>query len=248
MPDHASAPEAPAVALLAIAAHRDDVELTCGGTLIKAARAGHRTAIIDLTQGEMGTRGSAELRRQEAERAAEIIGCSARETLGLPDAGIENTPATREMLVRAIRRFRPRIVIAPPLQGRHPDHWVAAQLIRDACFLAGLTKLAPDAPKHRPHKILHALAYRQDFVRPTFVVDISEEFEQKMAAVRCYSSQFDGEIQAGEVYPNGEPLYDIATHYTATYGSLIRTRYGEPYYTTEMMRVDDVGSLEVATF
>ena len=248
MSDHSSAPESPAVALLAIAAHRDDVELTCGGTLIGAARRGQRTAIIDLTQGEMGTRGSAELRRQEAERAAEIIGCSARETLGLPDAGIENTPATREMLVRAIRRFRPRIVIAPPLQGRHPDHWVAAQLIRDACFLAGLTKLAPDVPKHRPHKILHALAYRQDFVRPTFVVDISDEFEQKMAAVRCYGSQFDGEIQAGEVYPNGEPLYDIVTHHAATYGSLIRTRYGEPFFTTEMMRIDDVVSLEVATF
>ena len=140
------------------------------------------------------------------------------------------------------------LVIAPPLEGRHPDHWVSAQLIRDACFLAGLTKLAPEIPKHRPHKILHALAYRQDFVRPTFVVDISDEFEQKMAAVRCYSSQFDGEIQAGEVYPNGEPLYDIVTHHAATYGSLIRTRYGEPYFTTEMMRVDDVVSLEVATF
>jgi bacillithiol biosynthesis deacetylase BshB1 len=249
MPNHPSALEAPApVALLAIAAHRDDVELTCGGTLIKAAKAGHRTAIIDLTQGEMGTRGSAALRRQEAERAAEIIGCSARETLGLPDAGIVNTPETRELLVRAIRRFRPRVVIAPPLQGRHPDHWVAAQLIRDACFLAGLTKLAPEIPRHRPHKILHAIAYRQDFDRPSFVVDISDEFEQKMAAVRCYSSQFDGEIQAGEVYPNGEPLYDIVTHHAATYGSLIRTRYGEPYFTTEMMRVDDVVSLEVATF
>jgi LmbE family N-acetylglucosaminyl deacetylase len=103
-------------------------------------------------------------------------------------------------------------------------------------------------PKHRPFKILHALAYRQDFIRPTFVVDITDEFEQKMAAVRCYESQFAGEIQAGEIYPNGEPLYDIATHYSATYGALIRTRYGEPFYTTEMVRVDDVGSLEVATF
>ncbi|MDF2775592.1 MAG: Bacillithiol biosynthesis deacetylase, BshB1, partial [Geminicoccaceae bacterium] len=234
--------------ILAIAAHRDDVELTCGGTLIKAARLGQRTAILDLTQGEMGTRGSAELRRREADRAAEIIGCSARENLELPDAAIENTPRTRVALVRAIRRYRPRVVIAPPLQGRHPDHWVSAQLIRDACFLAGLAKLAPDMPKHRPFKILHALAYRQDFVRPTFVVDVTDEFEQKMAAVRCYESQFEGEIQAGEIYPNGEPLYDIATHHAATYGSLIRTRYGEPYFTTEMMRVDDVGSLEVATF
>jgi len=243
-----SASALPPVTVLAIAAHRDDVELTCGGTLIKAARLGQRTAILDLTQGEMGTRGSAELRRREADRAAEIIGCSFRENLELPDAAIENTPRTRTALARAIRRYRPRVVIAPPLEGRHPDHRVAAQLIRDASFLAGLAKLAPDVRKHRPFKILHALAYRQDFIRPTFVVDISDEFEQKMAAVRCYESQFEGEIQAGEIYPNGEPLYDIATHHAATYGSLIRTRYGEPFFTTEMMRVDDVGSLEVATF
>jgi N-acetylglucosamine malate deacetylase 1 len=236
------------VALLAIAAHRDDAELTCGGTLIKASRLGQRTAILDLTQGEMGTRGSAALRGQEAERAAELLGCSARETLGLPDAGIENTPATREALARVIRRFQPRVVIAPALEGRHPDHRVAAQLIRDACFVAGLAKIAPDVPRHRPYKIIHTLAYRQDFVRPTFVVDISDEFEQKMAAVRCYGSQFDGAIQAGEVYPTGEPLYDVVTHYGAMYGSLIRTRYGEPFFTSEMMRVDDVVSLEVATF
>jgi bacillithiol biosynthesis deacetylase BshB1 len=236
------------VSILAIAAHRDDVELTCGGTLIKAAKRGQRTAIIDLTQGEMGTRGSAQLRGAEAENAARVLGVSARETLGLPDAGIENTPATRELLARAIRRFRPRVVIAPAFEGRHPDHRVAAGLIRDACFVAGLAKVAPELPKHRPLKILHSLTYRQDFTRPTFVVDVSEEFEQKLEAIRCYSSQFDGEIQAGEVFPNGEPLYDIIRHYAATYGSLIRTRYGEPFFTTEMMRVDDVAALEVSTF
>jgi bacillithiol biosynthesis deacetylase BshB1 len=236
------------VDILAIAAHRDDVELTCGGTLIKAAKRGQRTAIVDLTQGEMGTRGSAALRAQEASSAAEVLGVSARETLGLPDAGIENSPATREALARVIRRFRPRVVIAPASDGRHPDHRVTAGLVRDACFVAGLAKIAPELPKHRPHKVLHSLTYRQDFVRPTFVVDITDEFEQKLAAVRCYSSQFDGETQAGEVFPNGEPLYDVIRHYAATYGSLIRTRYGEPYTTTEMMRIDDVVALEVATF
>ena len=236
------------VQILAIAAHRDDVELTCGGTLIKAARLGQRTAILDLTQGEMGTRGSAALRGAEADKAAELLGVCARETLGLPDAGIENTPATREALARVIRRLAPRVVIAPALEGRHPDHRVTAQLVRDACFVAGLGKVAPDVPKHRPHKIVHTLAYRQDFVRPTFVVDISAEFEQKMSAVRCYASQFDDATQAGEVYPTGEPLYDVVTHYAATYGSLIRCRYGEPFFTTEMMRVDDVGALEVSTF
>ncbi len=120
--------------------------------------------------------------------------------------------------------------------------------MRDACFVAGLARIAPDVPTHRPLKVLHALAYRQDFVRPSFVVDISDEFERKLEAIRCYGSQFDGEIQAGEVFPNGEPLYDVIRHYAATYGSLIRTRYGEPFLTTEMMRVDDVAALEVSTF
>ena len=236
------------VSILAIAAHRDDVELTCGGTLVKAARRGQRTAIVDLTQGEMGTRGSAAVRDEEASRAAEVLGCAERQTLGLPDAGVENTPATREALARVIRRLQPRVVIAPAMEGRHPDHRVTAQLVRDACFVAGLAKVAPDVPKHRPHKILHSLSFRQDFVRPSFVVDVTDEFEQKMAAVRCYASQFDGATQAGEVYPTGEPLYDVVAHHAAYYGSLIRTRYAEPFFTTEMTRVDDVTALEVSTF
>lgn len=234
--------------LLAIAAHRDDVELTCGGTLAKAVRLGHRAAILDLTQGEMGTRGSAAVRAQEAERAAAVIGVSIRENLCLPDAAIMNDPATREQLARAIRRLRPKVVIAPAREGRHPDHATTAQLVRDACFLAGIQKMAPDIPKHRPHKILHALAYRQDFVRPSFVVDITAEFDQKMQAIRCYQSQFEGVTQAGEVYPTGEPLEDVVRHYAAYYGTLIRRPYGEPFFTTEMMAVEDVVSLDVATF
>ena len=236
------------VDLLAIAAHRDDVELTCGGTLIKAARQGYRTAILDLTQGEAGTRGSAEQRAVEASRAAEVLRVSARENLGLPDAGVVNTPETRLQVAAAIRRFRPRVVIAPAPGGRHPDHIVTAQLVRDAAFVAGLAKLDPSLPNHRPHKVLHTVTYRQDFVKPTFVVDISEEFEEKLAAVRCYESQFEGVRQAGEVYPNGEPLFDVVRHHAAYYGSLIRCRYGEPFLTTETMRVDDVVTLEVATF
>jgi len=236
------------VEILAIAAHRDDIELTCGGTLIKSARQGHSTAIIDLTAGETGTRGSAELRAQEAEAAARIMGVAQRMNLGLPDAGLVNTPETRALLAIAIRKLRPRIVIAPPLQGRHPDHIVAGQLVRDACFIAGLAKIAPETPPHRPRKVIHAIAFREDHVKPTFVVDISDVFEDKMRAIRCYASQFDDAIQAGEVYPTGEPLYDVIRHQSAHYGSLIRTGFGEPFYTTETMRVDDVGALEVATF
>ncbi len=238
----------PTVDILAIAAHRDDVELTCAGTLIKAAKLGRRTAAIDLTAGELGTRGSAELRGEEASRAAAVMGLSARENLGLPDGGVVNTPETRAMLAVAIRRFQPAIVIAPSINGKHPDHTVSAQLIRDACFVAGLRKVEPDVPVFRPRKVVHCLAYREDNIKPTFVVDISDTFEQKLEAVMCYSSQFDEAIQAGEVFPNGEQLYDIIRHQAAHYGSLIRARYGEPFFTTETMRVDDIGALEVATF
>jgi bacillithiol biosynthesis deacetylase BshB1 len=234
--------------VLAIGPHRDDVELTCGGTLLKAAAQGHRTGVLDLTQGEMGTRGSAKLRAAEAEAAARVLGLTVRENLALPDAGIGNTPETRAALVQVLRRLRPTIVIGPSPVGRHPDHRLAAELIRDACFLAGIVKFAPGLPAHRPRKLLHAIAYREDFVKPTFVVDVSDVFERKLEAVRCYSSQFDGAIQAGEVMPNGEPLYDIVRHHAAHYGSLIRCRYGEPFLTLETMRVDDVTTLQVSTF
>lgn len=236
------------VDILAIAAHRDDVELTCAGALIKAAQLGRTTAVIDLTAGEMGTKGDAKSRAAEAEKAAKIMLLSARENLGLPDAGIVNTPETRELLTRAIRKFKPKIVIAPARQGRHPDHRVTAELVRDACFVSGLAKLAPDVPKHRPLKVVHCMSFRQDFEKPTFVVDISDVFEHKLEAIRCFETQFGGATQAGEVYPNGEPLYDAIRHYSAYYGSLIRTRYGEPFFTTETMRVDDVAALEVSTF
>jgi bacillithiol biosynthesis deacetylase BshB1 len=236
------------VDILAIAAHRDDVELTCGGTLIKAARQGYRTAILDLTRGETGTRGSAELRAAEASRATELLGVSARENLGFPDAAVVNTPASRVDVLRAIRRFTPRIVIAPAPGGRHPDHRVTSELVRDACFLAGLGKLEPDLAAHRPHKIIHVLTYREDPLKPTFVVDITDELERKLEAIAAYSSQFEGATRGGEVYPNGEPLLDIVRHQAAHYGSLIRTRYGEPFLTTETMRADDIVALEVATF
>ncbi len=234
--------------LLCIAPHRDDAELTCGGTLIKAVDDGYRVGVLDLTAGEMGTRGSAALREEEAARAATVMGLVERQNLGLPDAGIENTRETRERLVAAVRALQPRVVIVPAPRGRHPDHRLASELARDACFLAGIGRYVPDVPKHRPTKLLYVVTYREDPVKPSFVVDISAQFERKLEAIRCYGSQFDGLTQAGEVFPNGEPLYDIVTHKAAHYGSLIRCRYGEPFVTDETMRVDDVMSLEVSTF
>ena len=233
------------VDVLAIAAHRDDVELTCGGTLLKALDAGHRTGILDLTAGETGTRGSAELRAHEAEQAAAVLGVSERRNAGLPDAHLENTNDTRRVVVEHIRHFAPRVVILPFPVGRHPDHRVASELGRDACFLAGLAKYGAAGTAHRPFKILYAVAYREDPVKPTFVVDISPQFERKMAAIRCYASQFDGAKAAGEIFPTGQDLYSLVEVQNAHYGSLIRARYGEPFYTDETMAVDDVTALGV---
>jgi bacillithiol biosynthesis deacetylase BshB1 len=236
------------VDVLAIAAHPDDVELICGGTLIRAHMLGRSTGIIDLAAGEMASRGTPELRAKEAAKAAKVMGVAVRENLGFPDGGIQNTPETRAKLAVAIRKLKPRIVITHSQHGRHPDHPIVAQLVRDACFVAGLKKVEPKVAPHRPLKVIHALSFREDNQKPTFVVDISEAFEKKLEAIACYKSQFGEAVQAGEVYPNGEPLSDLIRHHAAHYGSLIRCRYGEPFYTTETMRVEDVASLEVATF
>jgi len=236
------------VDVLAIAAHPDDMELICGGTLIRAHMLGHSTAILDLAAGEMASRGTPELRAKEAAKAAKVMGVSVRENLGFPDGGIQNTPETRAKVAVVIRRLQPKIVITHSLHGRHPDHPIVAQLVRDACFVAGLKKIEPKIPAHRPLKVLHALSFREDNVKPTFVVDVSDAFEKKLEAIGCYESQFGDAVQAGEVYPNGEPLRDLIRHHAAHYGSLIRCRYGEPFYTTETMRVDDVALLEVSTF
>jgi bacillithiol biosynthesis deacetylase BshB1 len=233
------------VDVLAIAAHRDDVELTCAGTLARAADAGYRTAILDLTAGETATRGNAGLRAQEAERAAQVLGVSERRNAGLPDAHLQNSEDARRIVVEQIRQFAPRVVILPFAVGRHPDHRIASELGRDACFLAGLAKYQAAGTAHRPFKILYALSYREDPLKPTFVVDISPQFERKMAAIRCYASQFDGAKAAGEIFPTGQDLYSLVETQNAHYGSLIRTRYGEPFYTHETMAVDDVMTLGV---
>jgi N-acetylglucosamine malate deacetylase 1 len=233
------------VDVLAIAAHRDDVELTCAGTLLRAVDTGHRTGILDLTAGETGTRGSAELRAEEAERAAEVLGVSERRNAGLPDAHLQNTDQMRRVVVEHIRHFAPRVVILPYAVGRHPDHRRASELGRDACFLAGLAKYDAAGAPHRPFKLLYALSYREDPVKPTFVVDITPQFERKMAAIRCYASQFDGAKAAGEIFPTGQDLYSLVETQNAHYGSLIRTRYGEPFFTDETMAVDDVTALGV---
>ncbi len=231
--------------LLAIAARPDDAELTCGGTLALAVDQGYAVGIVDLVKGESGTHGSASIRGEEAERAAKALGIAARANAGLVDAHLHNSDDNRRRVISLIRRFRPRTVILPFPIGRHPDHRIASELSRDACYLAGLAKYDAPGKPHRPHKILYALAYREDPVKPTFVVDISRTMAAKMRAIRCYKSQFDGAKAAGEIFPTGQNLYELVETQSAHYGSLIRTRFGEPFFTHETVRIDDVMQLEV---
>lgn len=234
------------VDVLAIGPHPDDVELLCGGALARCADQGYRTAILDLTRGEMGTRGTPELRAEEAAAAARILGVETRANAGLPDAGITNDRETRECLVGWLRRLSPRVVILPFVRGRHPDHRVAAEVCRDACFLAGLSRFGEGRP-HRPDKILHAMAFREDPVKPTFVVDITDQFDRKMQAIRSYRSQFDGAQAAGEAFPTGQFLFDLVEVQSRHYGSLIRCGYGEPFYTEETVAIDDIAAMGVSS-
>jgi N-acetylglucosamine malate deacetylase 1 len=232
--------------LLAIAAHPDDVELTCGGTLIKSARLGRRTGIIDLTEGEMGTRGTKETRRREAAVAARILGVKHRENLGLPDAHLEIRMDYKLALARRIRALRPRTVILPYWQGRHPDHYNAAQLGYEACFLAGLKQLDIEGEAFRPFKILYATSYDYT-VRPSFVVDISREYQRRFRAIMAYNSQFrpKGKERRSKVYL---PLDRLVQHVNMTarfYGEMVGVEYAEPFLTKEVMQVEDVAGLPV---
>jgi len=232
--------------LLAIAAHPDDVELTCGGTLIKSAALGHRTGIIDLTEGEMGTRGTKETRRREAAAAARILGVKHRENLGLPDAHLEVRMDYKLALARRIRALRPRTVILPYWQGRHPDHYNASQIGYEACFLAGLKQLEIEGEAFRPFKILYATSYDYT-VRPTFVVDISREFKRRFRAIMAYNSQFrpKGEERHSKVHL---PLNRLVQHVNMTarfYGEMVGVEYAEPFVTKEVMQVEDVAALPV---
>jgi bacillithiol biosynthesis deacetylase BshB1 len=178
--------------LLAIVAHPDDAELLCAGTLIRAAEAGHRTGVLDLTGGEAGTAGTAELREREAARATEVMGLTSRHMAGLPDGALENTLEARSRVAAILRQLRPDTVILQWPESRHPDHRIASQLAYDACFIAGLTRAPIEGERFRPRKVLYAMSYREYAGKPTFVVDISDQMERKLDAVFEYASQFEG--------------------------------------------------------
>jgi LmbE family N-acetylglucosaminyl deacetylase len=260
--------------ILAIAAHRDDVEQTCGGTLLKMAELGHRTGILDLTRGEMGTRGSAEERAAEASDAAKILQVSWREALDIPDGRVENTWENRLKVARVIRGQRPRVVILPYWEGRHPDHYTASKLGYEACFLAGLAKLdieralstqhsafsqvasavasvvagerqtsAVALAPHRPFKIIYATLYFD--IRPTFVVDISEQFEARFESLMAYKSQFSDQEVGKDIFPARDEIRARIESMARFYGMLAGVTYAEPFLQKEVGLVEDVTGIPV---
>jgi len=260
--------------ILAIAAHRDDVEQTCGGTLLKMAQAGRRTGILDLTKGEMGTRGTADDRALEAADAAKILRVAWRHALDIPDGRVENTWENRLKVARVIRETRPRVVILPYWKGRHPDHYTASKLGYEACFLAGLAKLdleralgnqhsafsqvasavasvvagEPQSHRnalapHRPFKIIYATLYHD--TRPTFVVDITDQFEARFEALMAYKSQFSDQEAGKDIFPARDEIRARIESMARFYGMLAGVTYAEPFLQKEVGLVDDVTALPV---
>ena len=231
------------VDILAIAAHRDDVEQTCGGTLLVQQSLGWTTGILDLTQGEAGTRGSAAQRADEAAEAARILRVSHREALDLPDGNIENTYENRLKLAAALRRLRPRVVILPYWQGRHPDHYTTATLGYEACFIAGLSRLdVPGAP-HRPYKILYASLYAD--VRPTLVVDITPHIETRQQSLLAYRSQYGNQATGTGLFVPEEDIRERMFSTARHYGLLAGVRYAEPFIQKEVSLAHDLMALPV---
>ena len=227
--------------ILAIAAHPDDVEQTCGGTLIKMAEKGYRTGVLDLTAGDMGTRGTPEQRIEESLAAAKIMLVGHRDNLHFPDARLENTISARMTLALKIRETGARVVILPYWEGRHPDHYRTAELGYEACFLAGLKKLDEYSEPHRPYKILYSSIYAN--VTPSFVVDISAQFERRMAALLSYRSQYGGGSEGAELFPDEREIHERLGAIARFYGNLVGVKYGEPFVVKETMMVEDVVAL-----
>jgi|SRR5882724_1471279 len=236
--------------LLAIAAHPDDVELTCGGTMLKMAQRGYKTGILDLTAGEMGTRGTPEIRAKEAAAAAKILQVKWRGCLEVPDSDVQSSRQHKLRLAAMIRELRPKTVILPYWEARHPDHYHASTLGYEGCFLAGLKQLPIAGEPHRPFKILYATAFA--LIRPTFVVDITAQYETRHRAILAFASQFRREKgegrkahQKAKVFLAIDRLEDEMNQLARHCGEMIGVKYGEAFVQKELMKVDDVVKMEV---
>ena len=225
--------------VLCMMAHPDDAEIICGGTLIKLKDQGYSTGIVDFTRGEMGTRGDTETRAREASCAAEIMGVDIRINLGFPDANIKNTEENRERVIRAIREYRPHLVITHDTINRNPDHTYTSLLVRESCFTAGLIKYNTGQTPHRPNKILYCKEYYE--FKPTILVDISEQFEGKMRAVACYRSQtFNSDFKGFPTYISSDRFAADIEALFKYWGSCIHKDYAEGFRMDTPVEINDI--------
>lgn len=228
--------------VLVFAAHPDDAELSMGGTIAKMCARGLKVGIIDLTKGELGTRGSADSRKQEAQNAAAILKLTVRENLGIKDGSIKPTEDYRKVIISKIRKYQPKIIFAPYFNDRHPDHIGASQLVKEAMFFSGLPKISTEENEKiqipfRPQKLFY---YMQTYeFKPTFIVDISETFETKMKAVRAYETQFHNpESSEPETFISTPNFLKFIEARAQSFGFKIGKNYGEPFFCEEEIEFD----------
>lgn len=226
---------------LFFAAHPDDAELTSGGTIKKITASGKKAGIIDLTAGELGTRGTTELRAEEAEQAGKVLGISARENLGIPDGGIENNHTNRLKVITAIRKYRPKIIFFPHHYDRHPDHYNTHYLVKDAAFYSGLSKII--TPGLEPHRAGRNFYYMQSYTfEPNVIIDITETSEDKLKAIKCYSSQFytgkENKNGEAETYISSRQFIEYVEARSKFYGFQIGAAFGEAFYAEEKLKLD----------
>ena len=245
----------PEIDVLAFGPHPDDIELGCGGTLLKLSDSGYSCALVDLTQGEMSTRGTIETRASEAAAAAKVLGATARENLGLPDGYLRNDHESRRKVVEVIRTYRPKLVFVPYFQDRHPDHYHASELLYEAAYVAGLRRYETGQESHRPAKVVYYMRWHE--FEPTFIVDITEQYDRKMEAIWSYASQFKPPDRAPDSLADAEePETRLTTpeyhwklvHRMAYYGSLIQARYGEGFLIRGQLEMDHPLSAQFLSF
>ena len=229
--------------LVVFAPHPDDGELTCGGLLLVSARQGWRTAIVEMTRGEMGTRGTPEIRARECEAAAEVLGLTVRANLGLPDCGVRDTDDGRTAVVGVLRALRPKVVVAPPPRSdHHADHLGTADLVQKSLYLSGIAKYGPPLPPYRPPALINYMGSRLE--RPTFIVDVTAVIEERRKAILCHASQIGplapGDAQVRIAHPDFLKAVEARLRH---YGWMIGVSYGEAFTVENALPVADVVGL-----
>jgi bacillithiol biosynthesis deacetylase BshB1 len=234
--------------IMAFGAHPDDIEIGCAGTLIKQIKNGKEVLLVDITQGELGTRGTVETREKEANKSKEIIGAKFRENLKLPDGKLEITEANKLPIINVIRKYKPEMLLIPYFKDRHPDHYISSELIYQSAYLAGLQKIETEYPAFRPKKILYYTLFI-DIEEPSFIVDISDEFKTKMEAIYSFESQFKPNDNFYAETKLTSRSYNRMLEYRMGYiGSIIGADYGEAFLIKGTLNVEDVTELNFSSF